>query len=557
MKDWQRASPSADKTHHVIDGRPMYAARYLWVLKYHEPGLAPAANAGGAFHIDDGGRPAYAARYGRTFGFYEGLAAVEDYAGWCHIRPDGTPLDQARYAWCGNYQEGRSAVRNVQGEYFHIDPAGMPAYSGRWRYAGDYRDGIAVIQDCDGWSTHIDVAGKMIHSRWFLDLDVFHKGFARARDEGGWMHVDRGGRPAYARRFAAVEPFYNGQARVERVDGGLEVIDEAGETIMELRPALRSEFASLSGDLVGFWRTEAICAAVELGVFEALPATTTGIAARCGLDPGRAPRLLRALEELHLVARDGDRWRLTGRGAFLRADAPQTLADAAVEYGRRFNRMWSRLPEALRAGGAWSAPDIFGEVARDPCRVAGHHHMLASYARHDYTAVPGTLPLRGDETILDAGGGVGVLAEMILRRHPRVRVVLLDRPEVVGLALVPPDLAGRLTVQPADLFQPWPVRGDAVLLSRVLHDWDDEAAIRLLRRAREVLPPGGAVYVVEMVLSEGCSSGSLCDLHLLAVTGGRERSETSYRTILSAAGFDVKDVVRLPALPSVIVGVAR
>jgi hypothetical protein len=87
------------------------------------------------------------------------------------------------------------------------------------------------VQAADGRSTHVDLDGRMVNGRWFLDLDVFHKGFARARDDGGWTHVDTSGSPAYSRRFAAVEPFYNGQARVERFDGGLEVIDESGTAI--------------------------------------------------------------------------------------------------------------------------------------------------------------------------------------------------------------------------------------------------------------------------------------------------------------------------------------
>lgn len=74
-----------------------------------------------------------------------------------------------------------------------------------------------------------------MHDRWFRDLDVYHKGFARGRDAGGWMHIDRAGEPAYARRFAAVEPFYNGVARVELMDGTLEVIDESGGTVAVLR----------------------------------------------------------------------------------------------------------------------------------------------------------------------------------------------------------------------------------------------------------------------------------------------------------------------------------
>lgn len=78
-----------------------------------------------------------------------------------------------------------------------------------------------MVRGADRCSTHIEPDGGILHGRWYLDIDVFHKGFARARDEEGWMHVDFCGRPIYPRRFAMVEPFYNGQARVERMDGGL------------------------------------------------------------------------------------------------------------------------------------------------------------------------------------------------------------------------------------------------------------------------------------------------------------------------------------------------
>lgn len=94
---------------------------------------------------------------------------------------------------------------------------------------------IDVVQAPDGRSTHVDHAGNLTHGRWFIDLDVFHKGLARARDERGWTHVDASGRPICARRFATVEPFYNGQARVETLDGGLAVINEEGTTIVRLR----------------------------------------------------------------------------------------------------------------------------------------------------------------------------------------------------------------------------------------------------------------------------------------------------------------------------------
>jgi len=233
---WSEISVSKDGTHHVVNGVPLYAARFEQVLKFHEPGLAPVSLNGLAWHIKLDGTDAYQERFRRTFGFYEGLAAVVSDDGWYHINPEGIPLYAERYAWCGNFQNGLCTVRTYEDRHFHLRTDGSKAYEGSWRYAGDFRDGIAVVQGDDGLSTHIDSSGQLLHDRWFLDLDVFHKGFARARDQFGWMHVDPQGIPAYWRRYASVEPFYNGQSRVERVDGGLEVIDETGRVIVELRP---------------------------------------------------------------------------------------------------------------------------------------------------------------------------------------------------------------------------------------------------------------------------------------------------------------------------------
>ena len=252
---WRDASVSRSGARHVRCGSPLYAGRFDEALSFHEPALAAVRRGNEAWHIRDDGSAAYERRFLRTFGFYEGRAVAVAPDGWRHILPDGSNLYARRFAWCGNFQDGRCAVREPGGTYLHIAPEGVPAYEARWRYAGDFRDGAAVVQSEDGKSTHIDPRGEPVHGIRFLDLDVYHKGHARARDGHGWMHVDVSGRPVYTRRFAAVEPFYNGQARVERFDGGLEVIDETGARIVELRSALKSEFAALSDDLAGFWRT--------------------------------------------------------------------------------------------------------------------------------------------------------------------------------------------------------------------------------------------------------------------------------------------------------------
>ena len=234
---WRGLRVSACGTHHERAGEPAYSGRFDEVLKFHPPGLAPVKQGDTAWHITPDGQAAYAKRFLRIFGFYEGVSAVQALDGWHHIRPDGSDLYADRYDWCGNFQGGRCTVRLRSGRYRHVFADGSPVYPTTWRYAGDYKDGFCVVQSDAGLSTHLDLSGAPLHDNWLLDQDIFHKGYARARDEDGWMHVDMQGKPIYGRRFAVVEPFYNGQARVERFDGGLEVIDAQGLTLIELRSA--------------------------------------------------------------------------------------------------------------------------------------------------------------------------------------------------------------------------------------------------------------------------------------------------------------------------------
>lgn len=554
---WTEMTIAPEGTHHLLQGRPAYDQRFHRVLKYHPPGLAPVQFGEIAWHIDAQGSAAYPQRFLQTFGFYEGRAAVADSTGWLHILTDGTALYSERYAWCGNFQEQRCPVRRQDGAYVHLNHEGAPAYAQVWHYAGDFRDGVAVVQRADGLHTHIRKDGEPLHGEWFLDLDVFHKGHARARDHGGWHHVDVAGKALYSQRFAMVEPFYNGQARVERPDGGLEVVDQQGQLIAELRSPVRTEFSALSADMVGFWRTETIAAAVEVGLFEVLPASDQQVAVRCGLHVLRTGRLLRALAELSLVEAIGTEWQVTPRGAYLLQRHPTTLAGAAVEYARRFAPMWQQLPKVLAETDAWQHPDLFAEVATATDHSQRHSRMLLSYAVHDYAEVPEVLPLDDATHVIDAGGGLGALAAGIVAGFPGLRVTVLERPEVVALAMDGPFATKRLVFQAADLFAQWPVCADAVVLARVLHDWNDTKALEILCRARAALPIGGKIFVIEMALSTHLPHGALCDLHLLMATGGQERTVAAYTKLLQQAGFGVTEVRKLKALPTVVIGVAQ
>lgn len=529
------------------DGNPLYEARFDEVLAFHKVGnrwIAPVKRGAEAFHIDTDGQPIYVQRFQRCFGFYHGLAAVVGEFGWYHIDQSGSALYSQRYEFVGNYQENVCVVMDAGGQYFHLNVIGKPVYDSRWKYCGDFRDGVAVVQAVNGLSTHIRSDGSLLHDIWFSDLDVFHKGYARAKTFQGWCHVDKKGRAIYPERYASVEPFYNGFARCETHEGALLVIDETGRMARQLRGPRVDRFSELSADMVGYWKTFTIYTGVKLGIFDQLPATVEQLAIASGCEVNRLRRLMRALDEMGLVLNNGYYFSVTEKGSFLNSGHSKTLADAAIEYGTDLLRRWADLPELIQ--GKQRETDIFALVAADPVRVVSHHRMLASYAWHDYEAVIPFLPIKPGHRVLDAAGGTGTLASLLKTNFPSASVYLGDLAAVIAES----DYNHKLVI---DLFQTWPETFDIVVMARVLHDWDDENAIRILRNAANSLTDGGKIFLLEMLIKQDSSSGALCDLHLLAATGGRERNDSEFGKLADEAGLQVKEIIDLPSLISLII----
>ncbi|MDK2947557.1 MAG: hypothetical protein PWQ63_717 [Methanolobus sp.] len=237
---------SLDGTHHLKEGLPLYERRFSSVQSFHEPGIAPVEDETGCHFIDMEGKEVFGKKFVKAYGFYEGLAAVKDASGWYHIDLRGKPVYDTRFDWVGNFHEGLCTVRDMQGYYYHILQTGKPAYTARYRYAGDYRYGIAVVFENAGKAYHILRDGSKVHGSSYADLDVFHKGFARAKDGCGWTHIDQNGKNPYPEHFAMVEPFYNGQARVQDWRGWFKTIDESGKTIHTIGPVIENPFADLN-----------------------------------------------------------------------------------------------------------------------------------------------------------------------------------------------------------------------------------------------------------------------------------------------------------------------
>lgn len=229
--NWQDIKVSADNSHFLYDGKQIFGKRFIEVLKFHSPGLAPVKDDTGSYHIDSNGKALYVDRYARTFGFYCNRATVLHADHWFHINEKGKRAYIQSYSWTGNFQENLCPVR-VGSNYFHIDIDGNRIYSNSFNYCGDFKDGIACVKNSDGFYKHIDTKGNFINDKLYLDLGIFHKNFATAKDKNGWYHIDKNGSEIYIERYLAIEPFYNGFALVTQFDNQKIIIDESGKKIL-------------------------------------------------------------------------------------------------------------------------------------------------------------------------------------------------------------------------------------------------------------------------------------------------------------------------------------
>ncbi|MFH0962883.1 MAG: methyltransferase, partial [Planctomycetota bacterium] len=152
-------------------------------------------------------------------------------------------------------------------------------------------------------------------------------------------------------------------------------------------------------------------------------------------------------------------------------------------------------------------------------------------------------------TVADVGGGHGALLAAILKTHPCAAGILFDLPHVVAGARPRMERAGvesRCRIIAGDFFDRIPGGADVLILKSVIHDWDDARGLAILRNCHRALVDRGTLLLIERILPDRAEQDPdtiFMDLHMLAVTGGRERSEAAYRGLLVAAGFTMKRTI--------------
>lgn len=315
--------------------------------------------------------------------------------------------------------------------------------------------------------------------------------------------------------------------------------------------------------LIGPWITQAVRAMVLLDIPDHLasgPLTCQDLSHRAGVDVGRLNRLLRALSHPWigvLQPASGRTFRLTTLGRRLSRQAVGSMRHLALLYGGPFYLSFSALPEGIRDG-VQPFEMVFGQtpfeyLAQDPGQGTIFTHAMAEGVAFiaDVATVVDLSPAR---TIVDIGGGNGALLTHLLDTYPHLEGTLLERPEAIGAARVKLGLRGQLKrcklLSRSFLSGELPADMHVYLLSRILHDWDDQTCATILRAVRAAAANDSTLLVIERPLPTDPAAASLAhlwDLNMLVNNvGGRERTRAEYRELLENAGFAVVDERQLP-----------
>ena len=337
----------------------------------------------------------------------------------------------------------------------------------------------------------------------------------------------------------------------------------------------RAERRAIFSILTGGWIAQACYAVAKLGVPDALaygPRTVDDLAEAVGADPHALHRALRALAAAGLFHEtSAATFELTGTGRLLCSDIRGSSRLAAIMFGEEVHEAFGEILYTLRSGRP-AFEKIHGEPFYDYLRERPQAAAMFATAMGS-AAVPIVLSrcdLGQPGTVVDIGGGDGGLLARVLSRYHEARGVLVELPDAIEKAkarLASSGHADRIEFAAASFFEPdaIPAGADVYTLSRILHNWNDAAAVQILRRVREAMPPHARLFVFEYLVedpsataddpdgaSEVESAGTALnaiDLLMLVMLEGYERSAEQYRALLAQAGFEVRAVLA-PPLPA-------
>jgi hypothetical protein len=348
-------------------------------------------------------------------------------------------------------------------------------------------------------------------------------------------------------------------------------MDATSLKLAEPQPQQPPPQAILAQMSMGFIVSQAISVAAKLYVADHLKDGAKTVAELAELTQTHEPslyRLMRGLTSVGIFQRDAEgRYTNSPLSEFLRSDHPESFRSAAHmicdrEHWRAHGNMLHSVKTGETAFDYTFGQPIFPYYAQNPAPAEIFDNAMTDFSKSIANAVAATYNFSEAETIADIAGGHGLLLATVLKTNPRAKGVLFDQPQVIAGAnnvLQREGVADRVETVSGDFFSSIPVKADIYLMKFIIHDWNDEQSIEILQNLAKSAPKGATVLLVESVVEEDDSVPSMSkvmDLNMLAMTGGKERTEKEYAALFEKTGFKLTRVIPTPS-PMQIVEAVR
>jgi ubiquinone/menaquinone biosynthesis C-methylase UbiE len=309
--------------------------------------------------------------------------------------------------------------------------------------------------------------------------------------------------------------------------------------------------------ITNFWTCRAVYAAAKLGIADLLQSGSKTVAELAEATGTHAPslfRLLRALASVGLFSRDTEgRFGLTTLSETLITDAPGSVRWFLIsELGQEHYPAWGNLMHSIKTGevafdNAFGM-DVWKYFGENPEDAAIFNNSMSGNTALANQAILSVYDFSQFNKIIDVGGGHGGLVTSILQKNPQLKGVLFDAPDVIAGAKPKLEAAGvadRCETVAGNFFEQVPDGADAYVMKWIIHDWEDEKAITILKNCRAHLQPNGKLIIIDAVVPEGDEPdfSKFFDLNMLVMTGGKERTAAEFERLLAAAGLKLLRVI--------------
>ena len=319
----------------------------------------------------------------------------------------------------------------------------------------------------------------------------------------------------------------------------------------------------------GFWISRCVYILAKLGIADLIKdesKTVDELATATASHALSLFRVLRALASIGVISQDDqNRFGATPLSDTLRSDVRGSLrAFAMTEMGEEHYPAWGELLHSVRTGGiafdkAFGQP-VWEFFANHPDNAKIFNDAMSGMTAQANEALHAAYDFGDIKRIMDVGGGHGGLITSILQKNADMRGILFDSPQVIEGAKASIEALGisdRCELIGGDFFHTVPPGADAIILKWIIHDWNDEQSVAILKNCHRVLPDKGKLILVEAVVPATSEPhfSKFIDLNMLVMTGGRERTESEFRKLYEDSGFELARVVPTESPFSVIEGV--